>query len=409
MPLISGMMDTQASIEVTSSTPGEEDQEVSLLGSQRHHEVNKPRWYHVSDAEVPSDVEPIWCFNSWWKLLVFLIVCTTLLPISVRWLQKDSAALSTLGNTSSEAGVRSEDYVLSMDWSYDAAPLVREYVWTVAEVEYNPDGVYRPMLLVNNQFPGPLLRMNEGDTLRITVINKATNATSIHFHGIFQNGSAWQDGSVGIAQCPIAPGRNYTYEFQVDGQAGTYFWHGHQGVQASDGLFGPLIVHSRDETVLQRLSYASDRVIMVSDHYWDLSGSLTRRYLAPDMENAEPVPDGALINGRSIRDCSTLPTRKCDNTTSNVGRPVFDLKANEKHRLRIVNTGAFAEFQVQIDEHEFAVSEVDGTDVVPQYYHRLNINPAQRYSIIINTNSTLATSFWTVSYTHLTLPTKRIV
>jgi FtsP/CotA-like multicopper oxidase with cupredoxin domain len=62
--------------------------------------------------------------------------------------------------------------------------------------------------------------------------------------------------------------------------------------------------------------------------------------------------------------------------------------------LRIINTGVLAEFQFEIDEHLLAVTEVDGTDVLPSYIHRLIINPAQRYSLIVSTNISTADSFW---------------
>jgi FtsP/CotA-like multicopper oxidase with cupredoxin domain len=68
--------------------------------------------------------------------------------------------------------------------------------------------------------------------------------------------------------------------------------------------------------------------------------------------------------------------------------------ANENHRLRFVNVGAFAWFQVSVDEHEFAVTEVDGTDIVPSYDTRMMISPAQRYSMVLNTNHTVGDSFW---------------
>lgn len=74
--------------------------------------------------------------------------------------------------------------------------------------------------------------------------------------------------------------------------------------------------------------------------------------------------------------------------------PIIDLQANENHRLRIINTGVLSEFQFEIDEHELAVTEVDGTDVFPSYIHRLIINPAQRYSLVVSTNLTSSNTFW---------------
>lgn len=287
-----------------------------------------------------------------------------------------------------------EDYVLDRNWNFNAVPTRREYTWTVRDTMYNPDGVYRPMMLINAQFPGPLIEANEGDTIVVHLYNEAQNATAMHWHGLYQNGSNFMDGTVGITQCPIAPGTQFTYEFNVTGQSGTYWYHAHQGLQASDGLYGPLVIHSRDELRLQRLPYDTDRVIMVSDHYHTLTSELLLTYLASDRENIEPVPDSALINGRGIRNCEQFPHRACDNTTANVGLPRFDLEPGKAHRLRIINVGAFAEFQVSIDEMKFAVTEADGTDLEPAYFNRLSVNPAQRYSIVLLADRAEGTSFW---------------
>lgn len=290
--------------------------------------------------------------------------------------------------------VRRNDYVLDPHWDVTSAPRRREYFWTIKDVVHNPDGIYRPMILVNNQFPGPLVEANEGDTIVVHVENQAVNATAIHWHGIYQIGTPHMDGTVGVTQCPISPGGAFTYEFTVSGQSGTYWWHAHHGVQSSDGLHGPLVIHSRDERQLQPIQYVTDRVILVSDHYHDLSSALLWQYLKPDMENAEPVPNGAVINGQATRDCDEFPDRRCDNSSSHVGLAVVALQPNQQHRIRFINTGAFAEFQVQIDEHELTLIEVDGTDVLPRTYHRINISPAQRYSIVINANVANADSFW---------------
>lgn len=285
------------------------------------------------------------------------------------------------------------EYILSPSWDFDAAPTTREYHWTIVDGRLNPDGIYRPMILINNQFPGPLVECNEGDTIRVIVENKAVNATSIHFHGLFQNGTNSMDGAVGITQCPIAPNSTFTYEFQVKEQSGTYWYHAHHSAQASDGLLGPVVIHSKDErTTLQKLEYASDRIIMVQDHYHNLTSELLMDYLKNDMENNEPVPDNGLINGRGVRDCKDFQGWDCD--TTNVSTSTLDLAASQRHRLRIINVGAFAEFQIQFDEHPFYVTEVDGTDVFPEPFHRLNILPAQRYSIILETNVTTADTFW---------------
>jgi hypothetical protein len=115
------------------------------------------------------------------------------------------------------------DYILDPKWDFNAKPTTRHYHFTVSDMEVNPDGVYRPMILINSQFPGPLIECNNGDRLVIEVENRGVNATAFHWHGLYQNGSNWMDGTVGVTQCPIAPGGNFTYDFTVRGQHGSYW------------------------------------------------------------------------------------------------------------------------------------------------------------------------------------------
>jgi FtsP/CotA-like multicopper oxidase with cupredoxin domain len=46
------------------------------------------------------------------------------------------------------------------------------------------DGVQRQQTLINGQFPGPALIMDEGDTIEVTVNNFMPFNTTMHYHGI---------------------------------------------------------------------------------------------------------------------------------------------------------------------------------------------------------------------------------
>lgn len=323
-----------------------------------------------------------------WIIVLMATLAIITFGVAITWRSKKNSS-----KTSSVEKDANDEYLLDQDWDFDAPPQERQYHWNITDKIINPDGVYRPMILINEQFPGPLIRVNEGDRIVVHIDNQASNATSFHWHGLFQNGTNHMDGTVGISQCPIAPGAQFVYNFTVPAQHGSYWYHAHQAVTASDGLFGPLIIHSKKEKKLQPLEYATDRVVMVHDHYYNLTSELLMHYLEPDRENAEPVPDTALINGKNVRNCSTAPSRRCDSSSASL--PNFNLDKNQRHRLRFINVGAFAEFQIQIDEHDFAVTEVDGTDVTSsERFHRLSILPAQRYSIVVTTNITTADSFW---------------
>lgn len=94
---------------------------------------------------------------------------------------------------------------------------VIEYDWSIEWLLANPDGrLERPVVSVNGLWPGPTVRATLGDTIRITATNNLVNeTTSLHWHGIHQYGTNAMDGAIGVTQCAIYPGQNYTYEFQV--------------------------------------------------------------------------------------------------------------------------------------------------------------------------------------------------
>jgi hypothetical protein len=48
-----------------------------------------------------------------------------------------------------------------------------------------------------------------------------------HWHGLFQQGTNYDDGPTGVNQCPISPGHSFLYKFSIPDQAGTYWYHSH--------------------------------------------------------------------------------------------------------------------------------------------------------------------------------------
>lgn len=88
-----------------------------------------------------------------------------------------------------------------------------DIAWTTA----NPDRAFeRSVIGINGQWPPPIMHANKGDTVVVHAHNGLKNVTtSLHFHGIFQNGTTHMDGAAGVTQCPIAPGSSITYNFTV--------------------------------------------------------------------------------------------------------------------------------------------------------------------------------------------------
>lgn len=88
--------------------------------------------------------------------------------------------------------------------------------------------------------PGPILRANEGDLLRIHFANRSGHDHNLHFHG---RHSVRHDGWE-----PVPPGGETTYEIEA-GPAGVHPYHCHTmpiDRHIAKGLYGTLIVDHHD-------------------------------------------------------------------------------------------------------------------------------------------------------------------
>jgi FtsP/CotA-like multicopper oxidase with cupredoxin domain len=114
---------------------------------------------------------------------------------------------------------------------------VRDFTLTAAPTTIGG----RPGMAYNGSVPGPLLRVRQGDRVRVTLVNHLPVSTTLHWHGI--RVPAAEDGVAGITQDAVAPGATSTYSFVAD-EAGTFWYHSHQdtGNQVPAGLFGALVV-----------------------------------------------------------------------------------------------------------------------------------------------------------------------
>ena len=91
--------------------------------------------------------------------------------------------------------------------------------------------------------------------------------------------------------------------------------------------------------------------------------------------------------------CSSYDTDSGYTCQDNSTRAVIPVAYGKRYRLRLINTGAFGEFQFSIDNHTIQVIEADSTLVQPVTVNRLQIHVAQRYSVLFTANQT-ATNYW---------------
>jgi len=95
--------------------------------------------------------------------------------------------------------------------------------------------------------PGPTVLLERGRPARITVVNRLSMPTSVHWHGMeiesYPDGVAGWSGAPGRIAPAIQPNDSFIAEFTPP-RAGTFIYHSHinELMQTSSGMYGALIV-----------------------------------------------------------------------------------------------------------------------------------------------------------------------
>lgn len=233
--------------------------------------------------------------------------------------------------------------------------------FNVTWVNANPDGLHeRKVVGINGQWPLPVIEVDKGDRLIVNMYNGlGDKETSIHWHGMFQNGTNNMDGPSMVSQCPVAPGSSITYNFTIP-QNGTYWYHCHTDACYPDGYRQALIVH--DDDAYFNDMYDHEVTVTMSDWYHELVEDIPF-IRVENPTGAEPVPDSFLFND-----------------TLNTNIPV---EAGKTYLMRLINIGAFVAQYFYIEDHTFRIVEIDGVYVDAQEADTLYIAVAQRYAILV--------------------------
>lgn len=91
-------------------------------------------------------------------------------------------------------------FVALLGASVDAA--TKTFNWEMSYVAASPNGVSRPVIGVNGQFPPPTIYVSKNDQVVIHCTNSLNDGEfiTLHTHGIFQNGSNYYDGVDQVTQ-----------------------------------------------------------------------------------------------------------------------------------------------------------------------------------------------------------------
>ncbi|KAK1820937.1 hypothetical protein LTR12_004649 [Friedmanniomyces endolithicus] len=283
--------------------------------------------------------------------------------------------------------------------------VTRYYNFTVSRGQISPDGVLRDVILVNGQYPGPVIEANWGDWIEVSVANNISNpyeGTALHWHGQLQKTTPWEDGVPGAGQCPIAPGHSYTYRYQAEVQ-GSSWYHAHFSAQFTAGVMGPMVVYGPSS-----LPYDIDvGPVMLSDWYHIPYFSIVADAVGTNYSLIPPTSDSVIINGRGQFNCSEpsysnstdwLASNLASNLTwtcvPDAPLAAFRFQSGKTHRLRLMNTGANGVQKFSVDYHNLTVIAVDYVPVVPYTTSVVTLGVGQRTDVLVTALDTPWASIW---------------
>ncbi len=124
-----------------------------------------------------------------------------------------------------------------------------------------------------NGILGPTFRVQKGSTVNIPFQNKTTEHSNVHWHGLVI--PADMDGH---PDQMIMPNESFNFQFAVNQQAGTNWYHPHvhklTGKQVSQGLSGLFIVESPEEKALNLPSGNYEIPLIIQDKRLNTDGSI---------------------------------------------------------------------------------------------------------------------------------------
>lgn len=235
------------------------------------------------------------------------------------------------------------------------------FTWNITYGIIYPLGVPQQGILINGQFPGPPIDSVTNDNIIINVYNNLPEPFLLSWNGIQQRRNSWQDG-MPETNCPIPPGRNYTYKFQMKDQIGSYYYFPSMYLHKAAGGFGGIKIVSRPLIPVPFPPPAGDYTVLIGDWY-KTNHSILRQTL--DSGSILGVPDGVLINGRA------------PNATS------FTVDQGKTYRFRISNVGLASSLNFRIQGHKMKLVEVEGSHTVQNTYDSLDIHLGQSYSVLV--------------------------
>ncbi|CAN0908593.1 Monocopper oxidase-like protein SKU5 [Linum grandiflorum] len=261
------------------------------------------------------------------------------------------------------------------------------YDFEVSYITASPLGEPQQVIAINGKFPGPTINVTTNNNVVVNVRNKLDEHLLMHWSGIQQRRSSWQDGLPGT-NCPIPPKWNWTYQFQVKDQVGSFFYFPSLNMQRASGGFGSFIINNRDVIPIPFNKPDGDIVILIGDWYKRNHTALRR---ALDAGRELGMPDGVLINGKGPYQYNTTYV------PDGIDYETITVEPGKTYRVRVHNVGVSTSLNFRIQNHNLLLAESEGSYTVQQNYTSLDIHVGQSYSFLITMDQNASSDYYIVA------------
>ncbi|KAL6567157.1 hypothetical protein OROMI_015561 [Orobanche minor] len=291
------------------------------------------------------------------------------------------------------ASIRNMMFVVAMLLCLSAGLVSAEdpylfFEWNVTYGTIFPLGVPQQGILINGQFPGPKINCTSNNNIVVNVFNHLDEPFLLTWAGVQHRKNSWQDGTLGT-MCPIMPGTNYTYKFQVKDQIGSYFYYPTTYLHRAAGGMGMLQVHSRDLIPVPFDNPTDEFAVLAGD--WYNKGHKTLKRIL-DGGNSIGLPNGIHINGKS----SKVGDVAAEHLTI--------MEPGKTYRYRVCNVGLRTSINFRLQGHTFKLVELEGSHTVQNLYDSLDLHVGQCMSVLVTADQAPKDYYFVVSSRFLKKP-----
>lgn len=258
--------------------------------------------------------------------------------------------------------------------------------WEVSYITVAPLGVQQQVIAINGQFPGPIIKSTTNDNLVINVLNHLDEDLLLTWNGIQQRRTSWQDGVTGT-NCGIPPKWNWTYNFQVKDQIGSYFYFPSLGLQRAGGGYGGFTITNRAVISVPFGLPDGDITILIGDWY-----NAGHKVVRGSVERGQSAgtPDGVVINGKG-------PYPYDSSVPRGILWQTFDVEPGKTYRIRVSNVGTSTSLNFRIQNHNLLLVETEGSYVAQQSFSSLDIHVGQSCSFLVTMDQDASSDYYVVA------------